>query len=174
MSPALGSPTSLLSVKITLSSVRLELQSKMCVTAYKQLDRYRSRQLCSSCHFLIGLWNESYSRLALERTAAALWRPIFTTRWVMNLWEGETKKDDLFSRQIKGTTKWLKVTKVRTFLLLFQVGRHQVVEEHYQLGVHGDADVVGELCHNAALHFGLAVGVWGAKKELFTCELNKY
>jgi len=51
-----------------------------------------------------------------------------------------------------------KMTK--TFLLLFQVGRHQVVEEHDQLGVHGDADVVGELRHHAALHFGFAVGVW--------------
>lgn len=58
--------------------------------------------------------------------------------------------------------------RVETFLLLLQVGGHQVVQEHDELGVHGDADVVGELGHHAALHLGLVVGVWnGQKKSLF-------
>lgn len=39
------------------------------------------------------------------------------------------------------------------------------MEEHDELGVHGDADVVRELRHHAALHFGFAVGVWGGPKE---------
>lgn len=52
------------------------------------------------------------------------------------------------------------LVKPETFLLLLQVGRHQVMEKHDELGVHGDTDVVREFCHNAALHFGLAVGFW--------------
>lgn len=55
----------------------------------------------------------------------------------------------------------------QTFLLLLQVGRDQVVQEHDELGVHGDADVVGELGHHAALHLGLAVGVC---KRQATCQ----
>lgn len=50
--------------------------------------------------------------------------------------------------------------ETKTFLLLLQVGRHQVVKEHDELGVHGDTDVVCKFCHHAALHFGLTVGVW--------------
>ena len=47
----------------------------------------------------------------------------------------------------------------RTFLLLLQIGRHQVMEEHDELSVHGDADMIGELCDHAALHLRLAVRV---------------
>lgn len=53
-----------------------------------------------------------------------------------------------------------KEVKPKTFFLLLQVGGHQVVKEHDELRVHGDADVVGELGHHAALHDGLAAGVW--------------
>lgn len=53
----------------------------------------------------------------------------------------------------------------KTFLFLLQVGRHQVMKKHDELGVHGDADVVGEFCHDAALHFGFAVGVWNKSEQ---------
>lgn len=59
-----------------------------------------------------------------------------------------------------------KIKKDQTFLLLLQIGRHQVVQKHDELGVHGDADVVGELGHHAALHLRFAAGVW-IKAKLF-------
>lgn len=34
------------------------------------------------------------------------------------------------------------------------------MKEHDELSVHGDTDVVGEFGHHAALHYGLAAGVW--------------
>ena len=48
---------------------------------------------------------------------------------------------------------------VRAFLLLLQIGRHQVMEEHDELSIHGDTDMICELCDHAALHLRLAVGV---------------
>lgn len=53
----------------------------------------------------------------------------------------------------------------KTFFLLLQVGRHQVMKKHDELGVHGDTDVVCEFGHHAALHFGFAVGVWNKYKQ---------
>lgn len=55
--------------------------------------------------------------------------------------------------------------KDKTFLLLLQVCWHQVMKEHDELSVHGDTDVVGEFCHNTALHFGFAVRVWNKFKK---------
>lgn len=39
------------------------------------------------------------------------------------------------------------------------------MKKHDELGVHGDADVVGEFGHHAALHLGFAVGVWNKYKS---------
>lgn len=54
----------------------------------------------------------------------------------------------------------------QTFFLLLQVGGHQVMKEHDELSIHGDTDVVGELRHHAALHDGLAAGVWNRCSNL--------
>lgn len=61
--------------------------------------------------------------------------------------------------------------KPETFFLLLQVGGHQVMKEHDELSVHGDADVVGEFGHHTALHYGLAAGVWN-KYERADMYLN--
>lgn len=53
----------------------------------------------------------------------------------------------------------------QTFLLLLQVGGDEVVQEHDELGVHGDTDVIGELRHHAALHLRLAAGVWKTQRN---------
>lgn len=58
----------------------------------------------------------------------------------------------------------------QTFLLLLQVGGDEVVQEHDELGVHGDADVVGELRHHAALHLGLAARVWKTGARHNPCQ----
>lgn len=46
-----------------------------------------------------------------------------------------------------------------TFLFLLQIGRHKVVKEHDELGIHRHTDVICEFGHHAALHLGFAVGV---------------
>ncbi len=33
------------------------------------------------------------------------------------------------------------------------------MQEHDELCIHGDADVIGELGHHTALHFGLTAGI---------------
>lgn len=60
----------------------------------------------------------------------------------------------------------------QTFLLLLQVGGDEVVQEHDELSVHGDADVVGELRHHAALHLRLAAGVWRAEHNSLTSAVT--
>lgn len=39
------------------------------------------------------------------------------------------------------------------------------MKEHDELSVHSDADVVGEFGHHAALHYGLAAGVWNKTRS---------
>lgn len=39
------------------------------------------------------------------------------------------------------------------------------MKEHDELSVHGDADVVGELGHHTALHYGLAAGIWNKHEQ---------
>lgn len=51
------------------------------------------------------------------------------------------------------------------------------MKEHDELSIHGDTDVVGELGHNAALHFGFAVRVWNKQNWmnfLFAFEKDTY
>lgn len=67
--------------------------------------------------------------------------------------------------EIQRWTNERKEVKPKTFFLLLQVGGHQVMKEHDELSVHGDADVVGEFGHHAALHYGLAAGIWNKYKQ---------
>lgn len=64
----------------------------------------------------------------------------------------------LWNYSLKTGGSWLHICVI-TFLLLLQVGWHQVMQEHDKLSIHCDTYVIRELRHHTALNLGSAAGI---------------